>query len=210
MDALDGLSDEELIEEIRERPEESDALRDALFRRAYPRVARFCLRFCGNAEDAGDLAQEVFLKVHARLHSFRGQSRFSTWLYAVSRNTALNWAAQNRRRRTRVLQGEPETFVDPRASTETLVERAQIGAKLREAMARDLDPLEAKILYLHHVDGLTLPSITALLGLENRSGAKAYIVSATRKLRRKFGRWLRSQTAEGRGERVGSDDLSKS
>jgi len=202
-------SDEALVEAIGNRPTaESDRLREVLFRRFYPRVAHWCLRFCGNPEDAGDLAQEIFLKVHQRLGSFRGESRFSTWLYAVSRNTALNWAARDRRRRERTDDGEPETFVDPSPNTESKAERDQIGAKLREAMQRDLEPLEAKILYLHHVDGLTLPRITALLNLQNRSGAKAYVVSATRKLRRKFGRWLGAQTAGDR-ERVGNDDLSE-
>ena len=47
-------------------------------------------------------------------------------------------------------------------------------ATMREAMA-ELEPLEAKVLYLHFAHGLTLPRITEMLGLENRSGAKAFI-----------------------------------
>jgi hypothetical protein len=62
-------------------------------------------------------------------------------------------------------------------------------------MERDLEPLEAKVLYLHFVDGLTLPAITELLDLQNKSGAKAYIVNGKRKLERKFGRWLSRQSA---------------
>ena len=86
--------------------------------------------------------------------------------------------------------------VDPSRGAEEIAVQKQISRQFRQAMARDLEPLEAKILYLHHVDGMTLPAITELLGLENKSGAKAYIVSGKRKLKRKFGRWLRIQSAE--------------
>ncbi len=63
-------------------------------------------------------------------------------------------------------------------------------AAFREAMRHDLEPLEAKVLYLHYVEGMTLPAITELLALDNRSGAKAYIVGGRRKLERRFGQWL--------------------
>jgi DNA-directed RNA polymerase specialized sigma24 family protein len=76
-----------------------------------------------------------------------------------------------------------------------MAEKSQIQAALREAMARDLEPLEAKVLYLHYVDGMPLAPITDLLRLENKSGAKAYIVSGRRKLERRFGRWLARQSA---------------
>jgi hypothetical protein len=58
-------------------------------------------------------------------------------------------------------------------------------------MRRDLEPLEARVLYLHYVDGMTLPAITELLALPNLSGAKAFVVSGRRKLERRFGAWLR-------------------
>jgi DNA-directed RNA polymerase specialized sigma24 family protein len=87
--------------------------------------------------------------------------------------------------------------VEPSAGAEELVEKGEIAAALREAMTRDLEPLEAKVLYLHYVDGVTLPGITSMLGLENKSGAKAYIVSGGRKLKRRFGRWLAHQSAGG-------------
>ena len=54
-------------------------------------------------------------------------------------------------------------------------------------MATKLDALESKVLYLHYADGMTLPAITRMLSLENKSGAKAYIVSGMRKLKRHLG-----------------------
>ena len=58
--------------------------------------------------------------------------------------------------------------------------------QLRQKIAADLEPLEARILHLHFVDGLTLAAIDQLLELGNKSGARAYLVSAKRKLQRSF------------------------
>lgn len=194
--ALDARTDEELVAAITRGAEpEASSSREILFRRLYPRIWSWCRRFAGNPHDASDLAQEVLLRVHERLHTYRGKSRFSTWLYTVSRRVAINRGIAARRRPTVSLEGEtmPEP-VDPSPSAEERAGRREIGRQLRLAMARDLEPLEAKVLYLHYIDGMTLPAITDLLGLENKSGAKAYIVSARRRLDRRFGAWLERQT----------------
>lgn len=192
---LDRLSDEELIARIRQQGDEAEACREALFERYYSKVTYWCLKVCGSRQSAADLAQEVFLRVHERLHTFRLESRFSTWLYTVTRRTAINRGQAERRRQAVSLDQEtmPEPH-DPARDAEDLAENREIGRELRRAMERDLEPLEAKVLYLHFVDGLTLPAITDLLDLQNKSGAKAYIVNGKRKLERKFGRWLNRQS----------------
>ncbi len=193
---FDDLSDEQLIARSREAGDgAADAARalDVLFRRYHAKVAGWCLRFCGNREEAADLAQEVFLRVHERLGSFRGESRFSTWLYTVARRVAINRGEAARRRRTEALDDLAAEPVDPQPDAETTTGREQVLAAFRAAMREDLEPLEAKVLYLHYVEGMTLPAITELLALDNRSGAKAYIVGGRRKLERRFGQWLASE-----------------
>lgn len=193
---LNRLTDEELIARIRQRPDSPSAgeLFDALYGRYYGKVAGWCLRVCGDREQAYDLAQEVFLRVHDRLDSFRLESRFSTWLYTVTRRVAINRGKAERLRRTASLDAEQVAEpLDPAPDAEELAERGQIAREFRRAVERDLEPTEAKVLYLHFVDGLTLPVITRLLELDNKSGAKAYIVSGKRKLKRRFGRWLERQ-----------------
>lgn len=196
---LDRLSDEELIEQARRAaPGAADPFLSTLYRRYQPKVAAWCLRICNDREEAADVAQEVFLRVHERLGSFRGDSRFSTWLYTVTRSVAINRGMAARRRYAEALddEGVPEP-ADPAPGAEQEVEKGQILAAFREAMERDLEPLEAKVLYLHFVDGMPLAAITELLQLGNKSGAKAYIVSGGRKLKRRFGKWLARQSAEG-------------
>ena len=192
---LDPLSDEQLLERVRspDDPAAADAARDTLFRRYHSKVAAWSLRFCGDRETAADLAQEVFLRVHERLDSFRGESRFSTWLYTVARRVAINRGEAAARRRASSLEDVAVEPVDPAEGADTAVARDQVLAAFRDAMRRDLDPTEAKVLYLHYVDGMTLPAITDHLGLDNRSGAKAYVVAGRRKLERRFGSWLRRE-----------------
>ncbi|HEY4562075.1 MAG TPA: RNA polymerase sigma factor, partial [Thermoanaerobaculia bacterium] len=86
---LDRLIDEELIERARRDAAQADACLAVLYRRYYPKVAAWCLRISGDRQEAADLAQEVFLRVHDRLDGFRGDSRFSTWLYTVTRSIAI-------------------------------------------------------------------------------------------------------------------------
>lgn len=201
--ALDGLSDEQLIERarrLREEPgtAEAEACLSELYRRSYPKVAAWCLRICGDRDEAADVAQEVFLRVHERLGSFRGDSRFSTWLYTVTRSVAVNRGIAARRRHADQLDEEtgPE-LVEPAPDAERQLARSEILAAFRQAMERDLEPLEARVIYLHYVDGVPLAAVTEMLGLENKSGAKAHVVSAGRKLKRRFGRWLERQSAGG-------------
>ena len=191
------MMDEDLVRGIRDgSEEESTRCREELFRRFYPKVAGWAMKWTRSRDEALDLTQEVFLRVQQKLHTFRGSSRFSTWLYTVTRSVAINRGVSLRRKGTLSLEHEslPEP-ADPGRSAEDVAAERQVARKFRQAMDRDLEPIEAQILYLHHVDGMTLPAITSLLGLENKSGAKAFIVSGKRKLKRRFGKWLHLQTA---------------
>ena len=63
---------------------------EALVRRHERRVFRLLLRMLGTREEAEDAAQEAFLSLHRHGHHFRGEARFSTFIYRVAANAALN------------------------------------------------------------------------------------------------------------------------
>jgi len=195
---LEALTDEELI--VRSRHREGDAARDCLailYRRHYAKVARWCLRVCGDSDRAADAAQEVFLRVHERLDTFRVESRFSTWLFTLTRRVAIDRSVAASRLGSLTVDSERQAELQSQEQAiDEATAGAEIAARLRRAIRRDLEPLEARVLYLHHVHGLSLPTITEHLGLTNKSGAKAHLVAARRKLRRRFGRWLDSQSSE--------------
>lgn len=165
-------------------PDQRRGIADELFGRYYVRVARWCYRLTGTQEEAADLAQEVFIKAYRNLHSFRGDAQFSTWLYAIVRNEA---ASRYRRSSAHpigegeeVLESVPATSPPPDAGVDDESRRAQITRFLADT----LDDDERTVFVLHHGNDMTLDQITRLLGLTNPSGAKAYLVSARRKLTR--------------------------
>ena len=62
---------------------------DELYSKHYRRVYSICLRMTGNVAEAEDLTQEVFIQLHRKLGSFRGESAFTTWLHRLTVNQVL-------------------------------------------------------------------------------------------------------------------------
>jgi RNA polymerase sigma-70 factor, ECF subfamily len=187
---LDNLTDEELAGRYRDAsdPTDREQFIDELFRRNYARVARWRLRFAADRETAADLAQEVFTKAYQNLGSFQGQSKFSTWLFSIARNHCLNVVQANTRQATELRGDVDEHFLmeiaDERETAHTALERASTGKVVSEMLNTTLDETEKRVFTLHFGEELPLDTISRLLNLENASGAKAYIVSAKRKLAR--------------------------
>jgi len=166
---------------------EGDRLVNELFERHYSRVASWCLRFTGDKDLAADLAQEIFARAHRNLKSFQSQSKFSTWLYAIARNQCLN---AMKARSLRPLEEGGEVLAElPGDDSSTEHEGERSGNLVHQLLNEALDETERKVFTLHYGDELSLSAITRLLGLTNVSGAKAYIVSAKRKLNRRLQRW---------------------
>jgi RNA polymerase sigma-70 factor (ECF subfamily) len=180
------LSDEDLAAAARTARADREAIVNELFARHYERVARWCLRFTGDRESAADLAQDVFLKAHRHLDSFKGHSRFSTWLYTIVRNESLS----RLQRQGPPAEGEAvlEEIAAIEPAPDELAHRSQRADRLKRFLATTLDALERRVFVLHYGDGMPLDAITRLLRLDNASGAKAYIVSARRKVARATGR----------------------
>ena len=71
---------------------------ETLIRNHQRMVHSLTYRMTGSAADAEDLAQETFLRAYEQIGSFRGASKFSTWLYRIAVNTCLNWRVSEARR----------------------------------------------------------------------------------------------------------------
>ena len=181
---MQAFSDEQLIA-LSNDTGQSDTRRrqaiDELVGRYQPRVALWCYRVVRDREWAADLAQEVFFRALRSLGGFRGASKFSTWLYTIARNHCFN-AVQSK-----AIRGEESLeflqLPDPGRPIDSAIESEQQVREMRRILDETLDETERQVMTLHYGEELTLESITRLLGLTNASGAKAYIVSARRKLR---------------------------
>ena len=184
MTQLGGLSDEELVAELRAAADGSDDYFAEIFERYHDRVVGWCYTVSRDRELALDLAQEVFLKVFRSVHAFRGDARISTWMYVITRNHCLNALRKRDLDPTRAAVEIPsDLWGSSGLESYAALEREQSFGKALCSFRRILTPMELRIIWLHYGYELTLSAITRQLLLSNPSGAKAYIVSAKRKLK---------------------------
>jgi RNA polymerase sigma-70 factor (ECF subfamily) len=90
--------DEELTALANQARDGSADAFDALARRVHDRVRRWAQGVTHDSDDADDVAQLVLLRLHSRLDQFAGRSRFTTWLYRLTRNVAFSRRAREARR----------------------------------------------------------------------------------------------------------------
>jgi RNA polymerase sigma-70 factor, ECF subfamily len=187
---MDAPSDEELVAECRRATgAERSRLLEELFRRRRAEVVAWCYRLTGDRTLAPDLAQDVFVKAFSSLDGFRGHSKFTTWLYVIARNRCRD---EQRAQAARPREAPEDALVDPPSEeNDALAALAARDARtlVRAMMDDALDETEKRVMALHYGHDMRLDAITAALGLTNPSGAKAYIVSAKRKLGAALPRW---------------------
>lgn len=161
-----------------------DELFAELFRRYQTRVATWCGRLVRDPTRGMDLAQEVFLRAWRYRHTFRGDARVSTWLYAIARNHCLNAIRKLEIDPLARLEEFPPNLPDALGNIHTNAENAQAFERLWNVIDQTLTAMEKRVMALHYGHELTLETITRACSLSNPSGAKAYIVNAKRKLKR--------------------------
>lgn len=184
------FSDEELITQFRAGGSTSQRCLEELFSRHYRRVALWCFRYTGNRDSAGDLAQEVFIRVQRGLDSFGGNSKFTTWLYTVSRNVCLNHSNSRLTKPEVSSEAELRELADPSIPDFGMdLEQKQRLEQAQHWVREVLDETERKVFTLHYGEEMPIEAITRELRLTNPSGAKAYVVSARRKLHEAVRRW---------------------
>ena len=143
------------------------------FERAYRmysrRVYTKCLHMVGNEAEAEDLTQEVFLQLFRKLHSFRGESAFSTWLYRVAVNVVLMHL-----RRKSLITTSLEEVIELREGIFSLqqvlgVPDGTLSAAIdRLNLERAVGQMPAgykQVFLLHYVEGYGHREIAQLLGL---------------------------------------------
>lgn len=146
-----------------------EAAFEELIRRHESRVYRLLHRMMGNKEDAEDLTQETFLSLHRHGHRFRAEARFSTFVYRVAANAALNRRRSLGRGRTRVekLKTRQEAG-DDLPSAPRNPEDATLGQQLDGHVRDALDTLSPSLrmpVILYDIEGLAYGEIAKVLGI---------------------------------------------
>lgn len=155
---------------------------ETLLARCRPVVRRWTGVLVSDPDDAEDVTQEVLIRVALRLDRFAGRSRFTTWLYQVTRNTALS-LGRRVAARLRLLEGWLSEG-EPADSGATAVERAQLGAVL-ERLFRELPLRQREVLYLVDIEGFDAGAVAAQLGL-GRTTVRAHLFRARHAVRAKI------------------------
>ncbi len=142
-------------------------------------------RLTGNEEDARDVVQEAYLRAYKGLKRYRGDAKFTTWMYRITANCAKNHLARSSRDRhdgidetTEVLDERPDH--DPQARLGSAHERRVLHAALQT-----LSPEMRAVVVLRDVYDLPHEAIAAELGI-SEGAAKVRLHRARRKLRERL------------------------
>lgn len=151
---------------------------DSLMQAHRSRVFGICYRYTGNRADAEDVCQEVFLRAYKGLAGFRGEARFSTWLYRIAVNACLNWVAGKRRE----LAELSEDLEDPGLSPQERASLSELARTVRAAVLRLPDRQRMTVL-LRVYEGLSHKEIGAVMDCSVGT-AKANLFFALKNLRK--------------------------
>jgi RNA polymerase sigma-70 factor (ECF subfamily) len=152
------------------------------------KIVGLAWRLVGNREEAEDLAQEAFLRLHRSLPTFRGDSRISTWLYRTTTRLAIDHLRRERIKRKLFFFRQDNDAPDPveLASDGRRDQRHELLAQeAMQTLRKGLKKLSARqqvIFTLRHYEGLSLKEIAEQLGLETGT-VKAHLHRAVTQLR---------------------------
>jgi RNA polymerase sigma-70 factor (ECF subfamily) len=147
-----------------------------------PRIQQLAMRHMKNREDAEEVTQDVLLKVHRKIHSFRGDAALSSWIYRITFNTAMSRLRQNRAARAAAQERDRvEALLETGEQARTLAEPADwswmpdehvMRAQLREALAAavaELPEIYRAPVVLRDIEGLTTEEASSRLKVKDQT-----------------------------------------
>ena len=173
MPAVDaGGSDSQLV--ARAQGGDEDAFAELFHRHSGP-VFRLALSILGQgfAAEAEDVAQEVFVKVHHALASFRGEAEFGSWIYRITFNQAVNLKARARYRRPHLDDTVLSQAVSAEPGPHSLLETARRDQSLLECI-QTLPEVYQSALRLYYWMGASVAAVGTLLDVPENT-AKSYL-----------------------------------
>lgn len=147
---------------------------DELVKKYYKKIYNLAYRFVGDSEEASDLAQEIFTAAFQNLKKFRGDSKFSTWLFQIASNRGKNRFKYLKRRgyfQNRSQGDDDESRYDPQNTIpdtsnnpEKLLASEQTR-KMVQDVINDLEPDHKEIVILRDIQGFSYDEIASILDL---------------------------------------------
>jgi RNA polymerase sigma-70 factor (ECF subfamily) len=158
-------TDEELV--ARSIRGDSESFNELILRWERP-IYALAYRTIGREEEARDVCQETFLRAFRALPAFRGQAKFSSWLYRIALNLCRDWARKERRAPIAQLPEDVDLMdlaaaTEPGGSIEDLVARKELSRRVEQAMAK-LPEEQRTAIILKEYHGMTFQEIADLVG----------------------------------------------
>jgi len=140
-------------------------------------------RYVGNHDDAEDVAQDAFVRAYRSLKYFRGDAEFSTWLYRIVTNTALNRVKQLQRMNTHetpITEATTMMAGYDHGSMQSFDRTAHIERALHE-----LPTLQRAVVILRHLNGLSTKQVSGILRCSEGT-VKTHLHRAIKKMKSKL------------------------
>jgi RNA polymerase sigma factor (sigma-70 family) len=178
-----GLNDSEIISNVLSGDHQAYA---GLVNRYQNYVFTLVLRMIKSREDAEEVAQDVFIKAYRSLSSFRGDARFSTWLYTIVHTTCITFL---RKKKLDIQSLDNEKVFEAAENHDSGFKANLVEQKSRTAMVNQaitlLSPDDAQIITLFYKGEQSLEEIALVLGLETNT-AKVRLHRARARLKEKM------------------------
>jgi len=137
---------------------------ERLYRQNVNRVFSLCARMVADRGRAEELTQDVFVRAWEKLHLFRGESSFATWLHRLTVNVVLNARKSEGRQKTRFEENDEDSGMDAHAGIVGMPLAPGDLLDLEKAVEK-LPPGARRVFLLHDVEGYKHEEIAEMLGV---------------------------------------------
>ena len=182
-DAVHSLTDEALVEAIVKTND--TLLFEVLYDRYASMVYNKCYGFANGVDEAKDLTQDVFLRVFVKLASFKGKSKFSTWLYAFTYNHCVNYVTRNTAKKIEKQSVSSDTIENIGEDVDSTREFESMRVEQLKHVMELISPDEKMILLLKYQDNLSIKELSEALDI-GESAVKMRLKRAKEKLVHKY------------------------
>jgi RNA polymerase sigma-70 factor (ECF subfamily) len=184
---LDSNQPDELARELVRKAQGGDrAAFEELVKKYYRQIYRWALGITRDPDDADDVVQEVLVRLHKRIESYAGKSQFSTWLFQVTRNTALGQQRKLARRRN-LLLGFRRTEHEAEISSDQTMGQLQTSQMVDHVrvLYEALPTRQRQVFDLADLQGFKPSEVGEMLGM-NPVTVRANLCKARRAIRAKI------------------------
>lgn len=182
-DAVHSLTDEALVEAIVKTND--TLLFEVLYDRYATMVYNKCYGFANGVDEAKDLTQDVFLRVFVKLASFKGKSKFSTWLYAFTYNHCVNYVTRNTAKKIEKQSVSSDSIENIGEDVDSTREFESMRVEQLKHVMELISPDEKMILLLKYQDNLSIKELSQALDI-GESAVKMRLKRAKEKLVQKY------------------------